>query len=135
VKGAPYTLLYPDDIGYYTAAPLDEEVQRYGELKSRHEEHLPAADEVRIKTVAAVDVGLDGFRGAVDALTKARTAESLAATRLTAATESWEKQVEKTYGALVAEVGRIKAERFFPRVRGKKTEVPGGDGGGEKAPK
>jgi hypothetical protein len=90
---------------------------------------------MRIKTVAAVDAGIEGFRGVVDALTKARTAESLAATRLTAATESWEKQVEKTYGALVAELGRIKAERFFPRVRGKKTEVAGADGGGEKAPK
>jgi hypothetical protein len=135
VKAAPYTLIYPDGVGYYTAAPLDEEVQRYGELKSRLEEHLPPSDEVRINTVAAIDAGIEGFGGSVAALTKARTAESLTSTRLTAATESWEKQVERTYGALVAEVGRVKAERFFPRVRGKKTEVPGADGGGEKAPK
>jgi len=124
VKTAPYTVIYPDGVGYYTAAPLDEEIARYGELKSRLEEHLPPSDEVRLKTVATIDAGLDGFRGSVDALTRARTAESLAATRLTTATEAWEKQLEKTYGVLVAELGRAKADRFFPRVRGKKTETP-----------
>lgn len=133
-KTAPYTLIYPDGVGYYTAAPLDEEIQRYGELKHRLEEHLPAADKVRSKTVAAIDAGLDGFRGAVDALTKARTAESLASTRLTAATEAWEKQLEKSYGAIVSEVGRARAERFFPRIKGKKTEAPGAGGDGEDAP-
>jgi hypothetical protein len=132
VKTAPYTLIYPDGIGYYTAAPLDEEVARYGELKRRLEEHLPAADQVRSKTIAAIDAGLNGFRGAVDALTSARTAESLASTRLTAATEGWEKQIEKSYGAIVGEVGRATAERFFPRVRGKKNDAHGADEAGEK---
>ena len=134
VKSAPCTLIYPDGVGYYTAAPLDEEVQRYGELKVRHEEHLAANDKVRSQTVTAIDAGLDGFRGAVDALTKARTAGSLAATRLTSATEAWEKQLEKSYGAIVSEVGRATAERFFPRVRGKKTEAPGVDDGTPNAP-
>ncbi len=134
VKTAPYTLIYADGVGYYTASPLDEEVQRYGELKVRHEEHLPAADKVRTQTVAAIDAGLEGFRGAVDALTKARTAESLASTRLTAATEAWEKQLEKSYGAIVGEVGRATAERFFPRIKGKKTDAPAVDDGSDKAP-
>jgi len=134
VKTAPYTLIYPDGVGYYTASPLDEEVQRYGELKVRHEEHLPASDKVRTTTVDAVDAGLEGFRGAVDALTKARTAESLASTRLTAATEAWEKQLEKSYGAIVGEVGRARAERFFPRIKGKKTDAPAVDDGSDKAP-
>ena len=134
VKTAPYTLIYPDGVGYYTAAPLDEEVKRYGELKLRHEEHLPANDKVRSQTVTAIDAGLDGFRGAVDTLTHARTAESLASTRLTAATEAWEKQLEKSYGAIVGEVGRARAERFFPRIAGKKTEAPVVDGGTPAAP-
>jgi hypothetical protein len=132
VKTAPYTLIYPDGIGYYTAAPLDEEVARYGELKRRLEEHLPAADQVRCKTIAAIDAGLDGFRGAVEALTSARTAESLASTRLAAAIEGWEKQIEKSYGAIVGEVGRATAERFFPRVKGKKNDAHGAGGEGEK---
>jgi hypothetical protein len=134
VKTAPYTLIFPDGVGYYTASPLDEEIQRYSELKDRLEEHLPAADKVRTATVASINAGLDGFGGAADALSKARTAESLASTRLNAATEAWETQLEKSYGAIVAEVGRAKAERFFPRVRGKKTEAAGADGGGENPP-
>jgi hypothetical protein len=131
VKTAPYTRIYPDGITYYTAAPLDEEVARYGELKERLAEHLPAKDEVRSATIAAIDAGLDGFRGAVAALTSARTAESLASTRLAAATESWERQIEKAYGAIVNEFGRARADRFFPRVRNKKSEAPEGGGGGE----
>jgi hypothetical protein len=131
VKTAPYTRIYPDGIAYYTASPLDEEVARYGELKGRIEEHLPAGDEVRAATIAAIDAGLDGFRGAVTALTSARTAESLASTRLAAATEVWEKQIEKVYGALINEVGRVKADRFFPRVRGKKNEAPEGSSDGK----
>lgn len=121
-RTAPYTLIFPEGIGYYTAAPLDEEVRRYGELKQRLQEHLPAADDVLTTAIPAIDAGLAGFSGAVTALAKARTDESLASTRLEAATEAWEKQMEKTYGALVAEVGRARAERFFPRVRGKKGE-------------
>jgi hypothetical protein len=128
VKSAPYTRIYPDGLPYYTAAPLDQEVARYGELQGRLEEHLPAGDEVRTETVAAIKAGVDGFSGAMAALTAARTAESLASTRLTAATEAWEKQIEKVYAALVNDVGRAKADRFFPRVRGKKNETaPGSD--------
>jgi hypothetical protein len=130
-KTAPYTRIYPDGLAYYTASPLDEEVARYGELKGRIEEHLPAGDEVRTATIAAIDAGLDGFRGAVTALTSARTAESLASTRLAAATEVWEKQIEKVYGALVNEVGRAKADRFFPRIRGKKNEASEGGSDGK----
>lgn len=121
----PFTLIFHEGLAYYTAAPLDEEVARYGELKVRLEEHLPANDKVRTTTVAAIDTGLGAFSTAAAALTKARTGESLASTRLTSARESWEKQVEKTYGALVLEMGRAAAERFFPQIRGKKTKEQG----------
>lgn len=132
-KEPPYTLVFPDGVGYYTAAPLDQEVQRYGELKLRLEEHLPGNDKVRNKTVALIVAGLEGFSAASAELAKARTADALASTRLTAATEAWERQMEKTYGALLTQVGKAKAERFFPVVRGKKGD--GGDAGGpEGAP-
>ena len=115
----PYTHIFHEGLAYYTAAPLDEEVARYGELKVRLEEHLPASDKVRAAAVAAIDAGVAAFSKAAATLTKARTEESLASTRLDAARESWEKQVEKTYGALVQEMGRSAAERFFPQIRGK----------------
>ncbi len=128
---APYTLIFTQGIGYYTAALLDEEVKRYGELKSRLEEHLPAADKLRAKTVAVIDAGLVAWSEAVNALTAARTAESLASTRLSAATEAWERHIEKTYGAIVGQIGKAKAERFFPRSRGKNN---GGSTGGSGGP-
>lgn len=121
VKQAPYTDVFPSGIGYYMSAPLDQEVKRYSELKQRLTEHLPAADEVRKKAVKAVEAGIAGFEKAVKDLDAARTAEALAATRLAKATDAWVKQMEKTYGALVAEVGRAAAARFFPRTTRKPT--------------
>jgi hypothetical protein len=121
VKNTPYTSIFPDGISYYTAAPLDEEEQRYGELKDRLGEHLPGTDAVRKKTSKAIDHGLADWKAAADELKKARTAESLSATKLATATEAWTRQMEKTYGALVGEVGKAKAEAFFPQVRGKRS--------------
>lgn len=121
-KEAPYTLVFPDGSGYYTAAPLDQEVKRYGELKERLTKYLPAADPVLTVASPAIDTGLDGFKLATAALAQSRTAEALASTDLTAAIDAWSTHMEKTYGALVAEVGKAKAERFFPQVKGKKTK-------------
>ena len=86
----------------------------------RLKEHLPEDDEVRAASLPAIAAGLDAFTTATTTLDKARTDESLAATRLDAATEAWERQMEKIYGALTQDLGRMKADRFFPKVRAKK---------------
>jgi hypothetical protein len=130
-RSAPYTLIFTNGIGYYIAAPLDEEVQRYGELKQRLAAHLPAGDKVRVKAVAAIDAGLGAFTAATAALGEARTAQALASTALASATEAWEKQMEKVYGALVSEVGKVRAERFFPQP---KAAAKKGKVGAEDAP-
>ncbi len=127
VKKAPYTLVFHAGIGYYTAAPLDREVQRYGELDQRLAEHLPAGDEVRLHASKAIAAGLADFSAATTALQAARTAEALAATKLAAATDAWSNLIEKTYGALFAERGRAEADRFFPKVRGKASAGPADD--------
>lgn len=124
----PYTLIFPLGIDYYTAAPLDEEVKRYGELSARLTEHLPVGDPVRVKAVPDIAAGITDFELGTKAVDAARTAESLASTRLAKATDAWEKQVEKTYGALVSQVGRARADSFFPRV-GKKVKKGKGDKG------
>lgn len=113
----PYTLIYPEGIGYYTAAPQDAEVKRYGELSKLLTEHLPANDPVRKKSVKEIAAGVESYKAAIEALEAAQTAETLAATRLTKATDAWERQMEKTYGALVSEIGRARAEGFFPRIK------------------
>ncbi len=129
VKEAPYTAIFPNGISYYTAAPLDEEVKRYGELSVRLEEHLPTTDVVRKKAVKGIAPGIEAFKAGVAAVDDARTAEALATTRLAKATDAWTKQVEKTYGSLVTEMGRAAADRFFPRITTKAKKGKKDDGG------
>lgn len=126
IKESPYTDIFPLGITYYTAAPLDEEAKRYSELKKRLAEHLPAGDDARKKAVKGIDPGIKDFEDAVKALDAARTDAALADTRLAKATDAWSKQMEKTYGALVAERGRDAAEHFFPRVSRKARKPPKG---------
>jgi hypothetical protein len=124
VKSAPYTLIFPESIRYYVEAPLDQKAQRYAELKLRLKTHLPGGDEVLAAALPAIDAGLGALATATSALAAARIAETLAGTQLDVATEAWKKQMEKTYGFIVADVGRVDAERFFPRMKGKKKEAP-----------
>lgn len=117
MQAAPYTLIFPEGIGYYIAAPLDAQTQRYQELRARVTEHLPPDDAVRVALLAALDQGLAGWQDAVAALVTARANASLAAGVLDQATDAWTRQMERIYGALVAEVGKAPARRFFPRAR------------------
>jgi hypothetical protein len=119
VKKAPYTQIVPDGIGFYIAAPLDEENARYSLLIQRLEAHLPATDEVRIAATAAIAKGLAEFATATGELTTARNASLMADAHLAAAEDAWEKQMEKTYGALVVEIGRAAADKFFPKAKAK----------------
>lgn len=116
-REAPYSQIFPAGIGYYIAAPLDENVRRYGELLARVEKHLPASDGVRKSSVPALQKGIKDFEAAVKSLGAAESDERIAATRARTAVRALERQLEKTYGALVAELGKAPAERFFPRSR------------------
>lgn len=126
-KNPPYTLIFHDGIGYYTAATLDQEEIRYGELKSRLVEHLPVNDAVRTSACIAIDAGIVAFKNATNALHAARTQESLAKTRLESSEEAWERQITKVYGLLMAELGRAAAESFFPKTRSSKSKADDGD--------
>jgi hypothetical protein len=69
------------------------------------------------------------------AVGKARTAVSMARTTLESAQDRLDETFEKTYGALVAQVGRRRAEAFFPRRHrhGAADEKPVDGGGGTPA--
>ena len=123
-REAPYTQIFPQGVAWYLAAPLDENVRRYDELRARVEAHLPASDPARKLTIPALQKGVKDFAAAARALDTANSADRLAATRARSALRSLERQLERTYGALVAELGKAPAERFFPRVRAaRKAEV------------
>lgn len=116
-RAEPYTLIFPDGIGYYIAAPVDESAKRYGELQKRLETHLPASDTLRKSAVPALRTGIKALQDAEKTLDGAESEERLAATHARKSLRAFERQMEKTYGALVAEYGRAKADRFFPKVR------------------
>ncbi|HSO00629.1 MAG TPA: hypothetical protein VLS89_20195, partial [Candidatus Nanopelagicales bacterium] len=81
-------------------------------------------DAVRLQAVPAITAGITAFTTATTALDAARTAKAMASTRLDAAEEAWERQIEKVYGALLQEIGRSRAERFFPRKKTKTKAEP-----------
>jgi hypothetical protein len=114
---APYTAIFPKGVDYYTAAPLDQQEVRYDELVTRLEKHLEAADELRKETVRLVTAAMKGFGAQRKAVDKARTFASLQATKSQSASDAWERAVERAYGSLVTQLGRARAERFFPRLR------------------
>jgi hypothetical protein len=125
-RTAPYTQIFPDGIDYYTAAPLDQEVARYGQLITRMSEFLDFNDDVRKTAVPALTTGIAAFKSAVEALDQALTAQSLASTHLENAEEAWNVLMMKVYGALVADEGKKGAERYFPKIRsGKKNTKTG----------
>jgi hypothetical protein len=122
-REAPYVAIFPQGMAYYTAATLDQEVERYDELRQRLAEHLPAGDEIRESTILLLDAGLPEFAAAKTAVHEAYTAESLARTRLKQATDAWTRQLERVFGALVIDLGRARANAFFPRNQARKTKV------------
>ena len=122
VKKEPYILIFPEGAAYYTAASLGEEEPRYGELKTRLEEHLDPKDDVRRVAVPALVKGLVEFKKSVAAVQKAQTGESLAGTRLTVATTAFRKDLESAYGELVKQFGKAAADRFFPKAAKKKSK-------------
>ncbi|MCU0690114.1 MAG: hypothetical protein MUF54_01805 [Polyangiaceae bacterium] len=127
----PYTLIFHKGIGYYTAAPLDQSADRYAELVKRLEANLPENDPVRVSAIPTITDSVKGFVQAGESLQAARTEAGIKATALASAEEAWERLIEKTYGALVAEVGRTRAECFFPRKRAGRSKN-GSDGPSEE---
>ncbi len=116
IKEEPYTLIFPEGLAYYTAAPLDEEVTRYEELAERLTRHLPANDAVRKSAPAAIKKGLTAYKAASAEYDKAERAKGLARTDLDRAKRNALRQLEKVYGALMAEEGKAAAESYFPKA-------------------
>ena len=125
-KEEPYTLIFGEGIAYYTAAKLDQEVPRYRELVERAARHLPEGDVVRVQLQTAIPEGLAAFTAGVTALDAAETTQSLARTELERADRNLRRQLTKVYGVLVAEVGKAKADRFFPKAARNKADAAEG---------
>lgn len=121
VRKAPYTQVFPEGVAYYTDAPMEDKVARFGELRARIEAHLPDGDELRAQVGPRIQGALKAYKAADAALATARTHESIIATRVDATTAEWRQGMERVYGALIQQFGKAPAERFFPRARASKS--------------
>ena len=68
--------------------------------------------------VALPSIVLFATGDAVKTLASVRTQAAVARTALDTGVDDWSIHIEKTYGALAAELTRKGAERFFPRSSG-----------------
>lgn len=117
VREEPYTSIFGDGIGYYIAAPADEEEARYRQLIDRVQKNLPAKDPVRVALPKQITAALGEYTKAATSWQKAESAADDASAALRRAGAAWNRQIERTYGALIAEFGRAAAETYFPRAR------------------
>ena len=127
----PLVALAEDSVKVVVAEGLAEELHHGGRVGDRAEDALRplVADlgaggvgdvpEVDFEGVGGWDFS-GGFGGAeVDEELAEDVLADLARTML----DAWERQMTKIYGVLVSELGKAKAERFFPKVRTKKTKT------------
>lgn len=124
-KEEPYKTVFYRGLGYYLNAPIPENAKRYRDLADRLSSALPEGDPV-LEFVAPIRESATAFEQAAAATDEARNKVGLARTQLDAAEEDWDRAIEKTYGFLISEYGKAKAERFFPRLS-KRDEVVSDD--------
>jgi flagellin-specific chaperone FliS len=121
-KESPYLDIFYKGIEYYTAAPLDEEVNRYQELITRLEAHLPKEDASRQEVVPILQGQIKDFQEAEASVASARTQDALARTSLLSLQDAWDDLMEKTHAALVQKFDKAKAEKFFPKINRSRSE-------------
>lgn len=119
----PYKSIFPEGVDYFTRSPIPEQEGRYGELSARLVRFLPEDHPVRVRTVPTLESQLSSWKVSKDLVTLARNDISLAKTELDSAISRWREEMEKIYGWLVSEVGKERAERYFPRKSAKQKKA------------
>ena len=128
IKQPPATRIFPDGVEYYTAAPISEQAERYAELEGRIMAHLPEDDPLRAPTLAGLSDALTAFLAAEGVLRSERRTLSELRLDLRDAREDLIRMLERTWGALVAELGKDAADGFFPVADSGDDEKDEGEG-------
>jgi hypothetical protein len=113
VQEAPYTQIFPQGVGYYTVAPLSAQQTRYTELTVRLVENLPEDDPVRLRTAADIERLLPEWLAARTTLSDHQATIAVARTRIDASKQEWQRILERTYGAVVIDMGKSFADNVF----------------------
>lgn len=112
----PYTAIFPDGIGAYVKGPIGEAKRRYGLLRTMLERNLGAKDPTRVSAVTQLREGLERLAAGLDAVQAAEQATRAKRADLDAAQRALLRALEKTYGTLLADLGRQSASGFFPKL-------------------
>jgi hypothetical protein len=124
-KVRPYIDIFPNRIAEYVDATLAEQVTKYRLLCSRLVTHLSEEDRIVTLRVPEIVADLQAWQEAVTAIDTANQALDIARAKLDLAVETWRRTMTEVYGVLLGKFGRKHAERYFPRVAGKKPEAEG----------
>lgn len=128
IKQPPATRIFPNGVEYYTAAPIAEQAERYAELEERIVAHLPDDDPLRAPTLAGLSAALTAFLAAHGVLRSERRKLNELRLDLREAREDLNRMLERTWGALVAELGKDFADGFFPAADAGDDEKDEGEG-------
>lgn len=121
---APWTDIFPDTAGYYTASPTGEQESRYRLFGDRLVKFLPADDPVRVKAVPLIAAGLEKWIAAEKAVGKATVDVDAARSRRDHAEEAWRTFMDKLYASLRADLGKDEAETFFRKINRRTEKDP-----------
>ena len=111
----PYTDIFPDGVAWYTASPLNEQVNRYELLVRRYNEFLPDGDPVRAEATR-ITQGVAAWKDSTDKLAKAELDLAMARGKTAQTVSAWEEGLRRLYFRLAERVGKTQAERFFPKA-------------------
>lgn len=114
-NSAPYTVIFPDGLAWYTEAPLGDQVERYRTLISRCEANLAQTDPVLTELVPKLSQHLLDWEAAASALTTQLTQETVAKDAEDSCVATWTKLMNDTYYSLSMTYGKGSAERFFTK--------------------
>lgn len=121
----PYTLVFSDGMDAYTLGPVATAKARYGRLRVFLERNLEPKDPARVAAVKGLRDGLARLAEGLEAVVAAERGFSEGRAELDGRLRALRRALEKTYGSLVADVGRAEADRCFPRLKRGKREPKG----------
>ena len=113
----PYTHIFHDGVTYYISNRLKLVKPRCAELLARVESEFPENDTLRVEITQAITTALERFETAVDEVNAARTTAAIARTHYKSTRKEWNARMTRVYAALLADLGKQEANRFFPKHR------------------
>jgi ElaB/YqjD/DUF883 family membrane-anchored ribosome-binding protein len=112
----PYTHIFHHGITYYISNSLKTIKPRCAELLARVESELAEDDALRVEITQAITTAQERFEMAVDDVNAARTTAAIARTHYLTTRKEWNTRMTRVYAALLADLGKHEANRFFPKA-------------------